>query len=229
MKIKTIFLTTLLLFALKISAQFSLPKLDYSYDALQPHIDSTTMRIHYTKHHAAYVNNLNAAIQKYPQYSKKTVEELIMNLNNLPDDIRTAVRNNGGGHYNHSLFWTVLTPENNSKPEGEVVKAIEKQFGSLDTFKAEFDKAAASRFGSGWAWLIVDKDGKLKVTSTANQDNPLMDIADLKGVPVLGLDVWEHAYYLSYQNRRADYIKSYWSIVNWKEVNKRYLAALKKK
>ncbi|WP_128331513.1 superoxide dismutase [Apibacter sp. HY039] len=229
MKIKTIFLTTLLLFALKISAQFSLPKLDYSYDALQPHIDSTTMRIHYTKHHAAYVNNLNAAIQKYPQYSKKTVEELIMNLNNLPDDIRTAVRNNGGGHYNHSLFWTVLTPENNSKPEGEVVKAIEKKFGSLDTFKAEFDKAAASRFGSGWAWLIVDKDGKLKVTSTANQDNPLMDIADLKGVPVLGLDVWEHAYYLSYQNRRADYIKSYWSIVNWKEVNKRYLAALKKK
>ncbi len=228
MRIKQILFAASLLLTLQISAQqFSLPKLNYSYDALQPSIDSTTMRIHYTKHHAAYVNNLNAALQKYLQYSGKSLEEILTNLSSVPEDIRTAVRNNGGGHYNHSLFWSILTPAKDSKMEGEVIKAIEKQFGSVDAFKTEFNKAATSRFGSGWAWLIVDKDGALKVISTANQDNPIMDIAEVKGTPILCLDVWEHAYYLEYQNRRADYINAFWNIVNWKEVNKLYLAAIK--
>ena len=228
MRIKSFLFAALMLLTLQVSAQsFSLPKLNYSYDALQPYIDSTTMRIHYTKHHAAYVNNLNTALKKYPQYAGKSVEEIISNINSLPEDIKTAVRNNGGGHYNHSLFWNFLTPAKNSKMEGQVITAIEKQFGSVDAFKTEFDKAAASRFGSGWAWLIVDTSGNLKVISTANQDSPIMDLAEVKGTPVLCLDVWEHAYYLSYQNRRPDYINSFWNVVNWKEVNKHYLNAIK--
>lgn len=229
MKISNIFFISILLLSIQLSAQFSLPTLNYKYDELQPSIDSTTMRIHYSKHHAAYVKNLNDVLQKHPEYSGMTLEELIANINHLPQEIRMAVRNNGGGHYNHSLFWSVLTPQKKSKIGGPIVKGIKKQFGSVEAFKEEFNKAAASQFGSGWAWLLVDKDGNLKISSTANQDNPLMiGVVDVNGTPILGLDVWEHAYYLNYQNRRADYIKNYWYIINWDEVNKRYQEAIRK-
>ncbi len=199
-------------------SKFELPALPYNADALEPHIDTKTMEIHHGKHHAGYVNNLNAAVAG-TENEGKSLEELLANVSSLSP----AVRNNGGGHFNHSLFWTVLG-QNNSEPTGELADAITSAFGSLDAFKEQFAKAAATRFGSGWAWLVV-VDGKLVVTSTPNQDNPLMDVADVKGTPILGLDVWEHAYYLNYQNRRPDYISAFWNVVNWEEVAKRFSAA----
>jgi superoxide dismutase, Fe-Mn family len=199
--------------------KYELPPLPYAKDALEPHIDATTMEIHHDRHHATYVNNLNAALEGH-DVGAKSVEELISDLNALPESIRTAVRNNGGGHANHSLFWQILSPNGGGAPTGEVAEAINAEFGSFDAFKEEFSNAAKGRFGSGWAWLVV-KDGKLAVTSTPNQDSPLMEGA----TPILGLDVWEHAYYLKYQNKRPEYIEAFWNVVNWEEVNKRYLAA----
>lgn len=197
---------------------FELPKLPYAYDALEPHIDKETMEIHHTKHHNTYVTKLNDAV-KGTDLESKSIEDIVKNLNSVPDDIRTAVQNNGGGHYNHSLFWELLTP-NASEPSGEVVDAISSTFGSLDKFKEEFATAAAGRFGSGWAWLVVD-NGELAIVSTPNQDNPISE----GKLPVLGLDVWEHAYYLNYQNRRPDYINAFWNVVNWDKVNELYQAA----
>ncbi|UOF91592.1 superoxide dismutase [Fodinisporobacter ferrooxydans] len=202
-------------------AKFELPALPYAANALEPHIDEQTMNIHHDRHHATYVNNLNAALEGHDEFFNMSVEEVIANLDRVPEAARTAVRNNGGGHANHSLFWQVLSPNGGGQPTGEVADAITSTFGSFDAFKADFAKAAAGRFGSGWAWLVV-KGGKLAITSTPNQDNPLMDGS---GTPVLGLDVWEHAYYLKYQNKRPDYIAAFWNVVNWDEVNKRYLAA----
>lgn len=198
---------------------FELPSLPYASDALEPYIDKTTMEIHHGKHHAAYVNNLNAAIQG-TDLENKSLEDIMKSIGSAS----AAVRNNGGGHYNHSLFWTILSKDS-GKPSDELAAAIDKTFGSMDKFKEEFAKAGATRFGSGWAWLIVDSAGNLKVTSTPNQDNPVMDIAEVKGTPILGLDVWEHAYYLKYQNKRPDYISAFWSVVNWGEVSKRYASA----
>lgn len=199
---------------------FKLPDLPYSFDALEPHIDAKTMEIHHDKHHGGYVTKLNNAIDGTPQ-ADMSLEELMKNVGSLS----TAVRNNGGGHYNHSLFWTVMSPDGGGSPSGELASAIDKSFGSFDKFKEEFNNAAATRFGSGWAWLIVDDSGTLKVTSTPNQDNPVMDIAEDKGTPILGLDVWEHAYYLNYQNKRPEYISAFWNVVNWEEVGKRYESA----
>ncbi len=199
---------------------YKLPELPYSYDALAPYIDARTMEIHHTKHHQGYVNKLNAALEE--------AEIEGTDLNTLLGKISTlsvAIRNNGGGHYNHSLFWTILTPNGTEMP-ATLSEAIDKTFGSLDELKTNFSKAAATRFGSGWAWLIVDADGNLKVTSTPNQDNPLMDTAEDQGTPILGLDVWEHAYYLNYQNKRPEYIDAFWNLVDWKEVEKRYLDAI---
>ena len=197
---------------------FELPNLPYGFDALEPHIDKQTMEIHHDKHHNTYVTKLNDAV-KGTDLESKSIEDIIKNLNSVPDDIRTAVQNNGGGHYNHSLFWEMLTP-NASEPSGEVVDAISSTFGSLDKFKEEFAAAAAGRFGSGWAWLVVD-NGELSIVSTPNQDNPLSE----GKIPVLGLDVWEHAYYLKYQNKRPDYISAFWNVVNWDKVNELYQAA----
>jgi len=199
---------------------FELPQLPYAYDALEPHIDKETMNIHHTKHHNAYVTNLNNAIQGNAELESKSVEEIVANLDAVPEAIRTAVRNNGGGHANHSLFWQVLSPNGGGAPSGELADAITKKFGSFESFKEEFNKAATTRFGSGWAWLVVN-NGELEITSTPNQDSPLSD----GKTPVLGLDVWEHAYYLKYQNRRPEYITSFWNVVNWDEVTKRYNAA----
>ncbi|WP_282015156.1 superoxide dismutase [Marinifilum flexuosum] len=196
---------------------FELPKLAYSYDALEPHIDARTMEIHHSKHHAGYTNNLNAAIAG-TDLEGKSIEDILANISKHS----VAVRNNGGGFYNHDLFWKVMSPNGGGKPVGDLLTAIEKDFGSFDAFKEEFSKAAATRFGSGWAWLVKHADGKLVVTSTANQDNPLMDVADVKGTPILGLDVWEHAYYLKFQNRRPDYISVFWEVINWEEVVKRF-------
>lgn len=198
---------------------FTLPNLPYAFNALEPHIDARTMEIHHGKHHNAYVTNLNNAVAG-TDAEKLSIEEICKNISKYP----AAVRNNGGGHFNHSLFWTVLGP-NGGSPSGELAEAINSAFGSLDEFKTKFAAAGATRFGSGWAWLIVDGSGKLAVTSTPNQDNPLMDVAEAKGTPILGLDVWEHAYYLNYQNRRPDYITAFWSVVNWDEVAKRFAAA----
>ncbi|WP_020533684.1 superoxide dismutase [Flexithrix dorotheae] len=197
---------------------FELPSLPYAHDALAPHIDAKTMEIHHGKHHNGYVTNLNNAISG-TDLEGKSLEELLKVAGS-----NTAVRNNGGGHYNHSLFWTVLSPNGGGAPSGDLAAAIDAAFGSFDSFKEAFAKAAATRFGSGWAWLIV-ADGKLAITSSPNQDNPLMDVAEVKGTPVLGLDVWEHAYYLNYQNRRPDYIGAFWNVVNWDEVSKRFAAA----
>ncbi|HSI76858.1 MAG TPA: superoxide dismutase [Lunatimonas sp.] len=199
---------------------FELPALPYDFNALEPHIDAKTMEIHHGKHHNAYVTNLNNAVNG-TDLEGKSIEELMSSISSAPG----AVRNNGGGHYNHSLFWTVLSPNGGGEPSGELASAITKKFGSFAAFKEEFNKAAATRFGSGWAWLSVDGSGSLQVSSTPNQDNPLMDVADVKGTPILGLDVWEHAYYLNYQNRRPDYIAAFWSVVNWDEVSKRFSAA----
>ena len=197
---------------------YTLPKLDYSYDALEPHIDARTMEIHYTKHHAAYMNNLNAALEKHPDLQGRSAEALVRDIDNIPQDIRTAVRNHGGGYINHNLFWQVMAPGGAGQPSSGLMEALNGAFGSMDAFKEEFNKAAAGRFGSGWAWLVVDGPGRVAVISTANQDSPLME----GRTPVLGLDVWEHAYYLKYQNRRPDYIQAFWNVVNWDEVNRRY-------
>lgn len=195
---------------------FELPKLSYAYEALEPNIDARTMEIHHSKHHQAYINNLNAALTGSADEGK-SIEQLMANISKQP----MAVRNNGGGHYNHSLFWEIMGPNAGGNPTGELADAINQAFGSFDKFKEDFAKAGATRFGSGWAWL-VKHDGKLVVTSTPNQDNPLMDIADVKGMPILGLDVWEHAYYLNYQNRRPDYITAWWNTVNWNVVADRF-------
>lgn len=199
---------------------FELPQLPYAYDALEPHIDKETMNIHHTKHHNTYVTNVNAALEGNEELLSKSVEELVSNLDAVPEAARTAVRNNGGGHANHSLFWTILSPNGGGEPTGEVAEAINSKFGSYEGFKQEFTKAATTRFGSGWAWLVVN-NGELEVTSTPNQDSPLME----GKTPILGLDVWEHAYYLNYQNRRPDYISAFFNVINWEEVTKRYNAA----
>ncbi len=201
-------------------AKHELPALPYSFDALEPHIDARTMEIHHDRHHATYVNNLNDALSGHASLADKSVEELISNLDQVPESIRTAVRNNGGGHANHTLFWEILSPNGGGTPTGELAKAIDDAFGSFDQFKEAFTDAAIKRFGSGWAWLVV-KDGALAVTSTPNQDSPLMEGAQ----PILGLDVWEHAYYLKYQNKRPEYVAAFWNVVNWEEVNKRYQQA----
>ena len=196
---------------------FTLPPLPYAFNALEPHIDARTMEIHHGKHHNTYVTNLNNAIAG-SDAEKLSIEEICKNISSYP----VAVRNNGGGHYNHSLFWTVLSPKGSGAPSGELADAINAAFGSFEEFKTKFNAAATGRFGSGWAWLIKDGSGKLSITSTPNQDNPLMDVAEAKGTPVLGLDVWEHAYYLNYQNRRPDYINAFWNVVNWDEVARRF-------
>jgi len=197
---------------------FKLPPLPYSYDALEPYIDAETMKLHHDKHHGAYVAKLNDAVNKYPELKDKSLEYLLTHLNSLPSDIRETVRNNGGGHYNHSLFWIIMGKNKGGEPKGKLKEDIIKTFGSFENFKKEFNTAALDRFGSGWAWLIKDNNGKLKIISTANQDSPIME-----GIqPIMGLDVWEHAYYLKYQNRRADYIKNWWNVVNWDEISKRY-------
>ncbi len=199
--------------------RFELPKLNYSYDSLEPYIDSRTMEIHYTKHHATYVNKLNEALEKHPELMNKNLEDLLKDLDNIPSDIRTTVRNNGGGHYNHTLFWSIMGPNGSRKPIGKLAQRIDEVFGSFDKFKLEFSDSAFNRFGSGWAWLVLDKYGHLSIISTPNQDNPIM----IGLYPILGIDVWEHAYYLKYQNRRAEYIESWWNVVNWEEVEKNYL------
>lgn len=199
---------------------YTLPELPYAYDALEPFFDEETMHLHHDKHHQTYVNNLNAAIEKHPEFFDKTVEELVAYLDRLPEDIRVAVRNNGGGHLNHTMFWEWLAPNAGGAPTGEIASAIDEAFGSFDDFKAEFKTAATARFGSGWAWLVLDY-GKLKVVSTANQDNPISD----GQIPVLGLDVWEHAYYLKYHNVRPDYIEAFFNLINWDKVNELYANA----
>lgn len=199
---------------------YTLPDLPYAYDALEPYIDEETMHLHHDKHHNTYVTNLNAAIEKHPELGEKSVEELLADFASVPEDIKTAVRNNGGGHANHSFFWEILAPNAGGEPTGAIKEAIEETFGSFADFKEEFKTAATGRFGSGWAWLVI-KDGKLAITSTANQDSPLMD----GQTPVLGLDVWEHAYYLKYKNVRPDYINAFWSVVNWDKVNDFYAKA----
>ncbi|WP_322907547.1 superoxide dismutase [Paenibacillus campi] len=202
---------------------FELPALPYPNNALEPHIDEQTMMIHHDRHHNTYVTNLNNALESAPELQSKSLEELISDLNSVPESIRTAVRNNGGGHHNHSLFWEVIGPDAGGAPTGELAAAIDSELGGFDKFKEDFTKAATTRFGSGWAWLVVGQDGKLAVTSTPNQDSPIMD----GQTPLLGLDVWEHAYYLKYQNKRPDYIGAFWNVVNWDAVNARYTAAKK--
>jgi Fe-Mn family superoxide dismutase len=196
---------------------FTLPALPYALNALEPHIDARTMEIHHGKHHNAYVTNLNTAVAGKPE-EHLSIEEICASISKYP----AAVRNNGGGHYNHSLFWTIMGPNAGGTPNGKLADAISSAFGSFDEFKTKFNAAATGRFGSGWAWLIKDTSGKLAITSTPNQDNPLMDVAEVKGTPLMGLDVWEHAYYLNYQNRRPDYCAAFWNVVNWAEVAKRF-------
>jgi superoxide dismutase, Fe-Mn family len=197
---------------------YTLPPLAYPYNALEPHIDARTMEIHHTKHHQAYINNVNKALEGKADLANKSVEALIANINAIPEDIRNVVRNNGGGHANHTFFWTIIGPKAGGQPQGKSAAAINQAFGSFDAFKEKFAQAATTRFGSGWAWLSVAKDGKLEISSTPNQDSPLME----GKTPLLGIDVWEHAYYLHYQNRRPDYIAAFWNVVNWQEVEKRF-------
>lgn len=196
---------------------YKLPELSYAYDALEPHVDKETMNIHHTKHHNTYITNLNNALEGHADLAGKSIEELISDMDAIPADIQTAVRNNGGGHANHSFFWEILSPNGGGEPTGALADAINAKFGSFDKFKEEFAKAGATRFGSGWAWLVLN-NGELEVMSTANQDSPLME----GKTPLVGLDVWEHAYYLNYQNRRPDYISAFWNVVNWDEVAKRF-------
>ena len=204
---------------------FKQVELKYAYNALEPHIDAKTMEIHYTKHHAAYTNNLNDLLSKNaPEFLDKSIEEVLANLDSLPEAIRAGVRNNGGGLFNHNLYFSTMAPNAGGAPTGELAKKINDTFGSLDGLKEKFNHAGMTRFGSGWAWLIV-QDGKLQISSTPNQDNPLMPVADVKGTPVLGLDVWEHAYYLNYQNRRPDYIEAFFNVIDWNAVAKNYEAA----
>ncbi|MGX7203944.1 superoxide dismutase [Enterococcus pingfangensis] len=199
---------------------YTLPDLPYEYDALEPYIDVETMHLHHDKHHNTYVTNLNAAIEKYPELAEQSIEELVINLNELPEDIKTAVRNNGGGHANHSFFWKIMAPNAGGTPTGAIKVAIDEAFGSFEKMKEEFKTAATGRFGSGWAWLVWN-NGKLEITSTANQDNPLTD----GKTPIIGLDVWEHAYYLKYKNVRPDYIAAFWDVVNWEQANENLAAA----
>ena len=197
---------------------FELPPLPYDYNALEPYIDTQTMQLHHDKHHQTYVTNLNNALQGQDQFASMSVEDVVRNINQIPDSIRTAVRNNGGGHANHSMFWQIMKPNGGGQPGGALANAINQAFGSFDQFKAAFNDAGAKRFGSGWAWLVLDQNGKLQVTSTANQDSPLTD-----GLfPAMGNDVWEHAYYLKYQNRRPEYLNAWWNVVNWDEIARRY-------
>ena len=203
-------------------AEFALPKLPYDYAALEPHIDTLTMQIHHDKHHNAYVTNLNAALKDHADLQAKSIEDLLKGINAVPEAIRMAVRNNGGGHYNHTMFWEIMTPGGPAAPTGELAEAITGAFGSVDTLKEKVNEAGTKRFGSGWAWVLVE-NGKLVVTSSANQDCPLMD----GQIPVFGVDVWEHAYYLHYQNRRPDYLKAWWNVLNWNEVAKRFALAKK--
>ena len=193
---------------------YTLPKLNYAFNALEPHIDARTMEVHYTKHHQAYIDNLNKALKNKPELENKSIEDLISDLYGVPEDIRQIVRNNGGGHANHSFFWKVIGPKSGGEPRSEVAEGINKNFGSFDMFKEKFTQAALGRFGSGWTWLSMAKDGKLEISSTVNQDSPIME----GKTPLLGIDVWEHAYYLHYQNRRPDYIAAFWNVVNWKAV-----------
>jgi Fe-Mn family superoxide dismutase len=193
---------------------YSLPQLPYSYDALEPYIDKMTMEIHHTKHHQAYINNLNSALEKYSEFHNLELEEILKNLNQLPEEIKTAVRNNGGGHYNHTLFWEIMRPNGGGEPKGKLKEEIEKNFGSFEEFKNLFSETAIKHFGSGWAWLVITSDKKLKVYSMLNQDNPLMN----GDIPIMGIDVWEHAYYLKYQNRRAEYVEAWWHVVNWNKI-----------
>lgn len=198
---------------------YSLPELPYAYNALEPFIDEATMRIHHTAHHQAYVNNLNAALAKHPEVAEKSLSDLLKSLDQLPADIQGAVRNNGGGHFNHDFFWKALAPAGSTSLSAELEKALTANFGSVDAFKEEFEKAALGRFGSGWAWLVKKADGSLKIESTPNQDNYLMSSATVGDTPILGLDVWEHAYYLKYQNKRGEYAKAFWNVVNWNRVS----------
>lgn len=206
---------------------YELPKLPYAYDALVPHIDAKTMEIHHTKHHQAYITNANNLLKDQPQLASLDVNALIADLSKVPEAIRGGVRNNAGGHSNHSFFWVTIGPNKGGQPKGKLAEAINSTFGSFDKFKEEFSKAAASRFGSGWAWLVVGADKKLSVVSTANQDSPLMGkaVAGAEGKPIIGLDVWEHAYYLNYQNRRPDYVTAFWNVVDWDAAEKNYQAA----
>jgi Fe-Mn family superoxide dismutase len=199
---------------------YTTPKLAYPYEALEPYIDKETMMIHHDKHHVTYTTKLNAAIEKYPELAEKKPEELLKNLSTIPEDIRLAVKNHGGGHVNHSLFWEIMSPNAGGKPQGDLLRAIEQSFGSFETFQAEFEDSATTQFGSGWAWL-VSKNGKLSVEKTANQDSPLSE----GKTPILLIDIWEHAYYLKYQNRRPEYIKAFWNVVNWKAVADKFLSA----
>jgi len=199
---------------------YSLPSLEYSVDALEPHVDARTMEIHHGKHHQTYIDKLNGAIEGHSELGEKSINDLITNLSDLPESMQTAVRNNGGGHFNHTFFWQCVSPNGGGTPSGELSNAIDATFGSFDAFKNEFLQAAITRFGSGWAWLIKQEDGSLAVTSSPNQDNPLMQgITDHCGTPIIGLDVWEHAYYLNYQNRRPDYVTAFWNVVDWERAN----------
>ena len=199
---------------------YSLPSLEYSVDALEPHVDARTMEIHHGKHHQTYIDKLNGAIEGHSELGEKSIDDLITNLSDLPESMQTAVRNNGGGHFNHTFFWQCISPNGGGTPSGELSNAIDATFGSFDAFKNDFLQAAITRFGSGWAWLIKQEDGSLAVTSSPNQDNPLMQgITDHCGTPIIGLDVWEHAYYLNYQNRRPDYVTAFWNVVDWERAN----------
>ncbi|MFN4144541.1 MAG: superoxide dismutase [Runella sp.] len=215
----TVVLTTL---SLQVLGQFTQSPLPYAFDALEPHIDKMTMEIHYGKHHKAYIDNLNKALEGKPE-ANSSLEAL---MKSITKETSAAVRNNGGGHWNHTFFWNIMAPNKGGMPKGELAEAIAKEFGSFDEFKAKFNAAGTGRFGSGWAWLIV-KDKKLVITSTPNQDNPLMPVAEVQGTPILGVDVWEHAYYLKYQNKRADYLTAFWNIINWDKVSELYKAAMK--
>jgi Fe-Mn family superoxide dismutase len=201
---------------------YSLPQLPYPYDALEPYIDKMTMEIHHTKHHQGYINNLNSALEKYPEFHNLELEEILRNLNQLPEEIKTAVRNNGGGHYNHTLFWEIMKPNGGGEPEGKLKEEIERNFGSFEEFKKLFSETAIKHFGSGWAWLVITSDKKLKVYSLLNQDSPLMN----GDIPIMGIDVWEHAYYLKYQNRRAEYVEAWWHVVNWDKIEENLLKYL---
>lgn len=203
------------------TSEFVLPPLPYDYDALETYIDSQTMTLHHDKHHAGYVKNLNEAIAPYPEFQGQTVEQLLLALDTLPEEIATTVRNNGGGHANHSMFWSIMTPESEGEPTGELAEAIATNFGDFATFQEEFNTAGKKQFGSGWVWLVMNENGELEVTSTPDQDSPLLE----GKYPIMGNDVWEHAYYLKYQNKRADYLDAWWNVVNWSEVNNRFMAA----
>ena len=224
---KNAFIFTMLMVASSLSAQYQLPKLAYSYSALEPYIDSATMYIHYNNHHGAYTKNLNDALAKYPELQKKPINELFANMDQIPEDIETSVSNNGGGYWNHEFFWNCMSPSK-TQPSIALSKAITENFGSFENFKKEFSSAASTVFGSGWAWLIVTDSGKLKIVKTANQDNPLMDVVADKGTPILAIDVWEHAYYLKNKNVRSAYIENFWQVINWQFVSEKYADAVKK-